>query len=709
MEYKLLSEHVLGDMSFRYVIDANNHTVSLLLIPAHLTDKIVHKQYELDSLLQLKIVGDDYPSYFSHGRSMRNASSSLMLSYVSQEMIREDHQQCIITTFHHPNNLHCTHTVSWKPGDTAVEMYSSVHNNNTEAMRIEMLSSFSIAGVTPFEEGDTPNTLLLHRIRSNWSAEGRLETVPIEELHLEPSWITVSANSIRYGQVGTMPVRGFAPFFAIEDTKHNVIWAAQLAYAGSWQMELYRKDSALHVSGGLADREFGHWMKTIASGELFCTPPALVTVVEGSIDDATNRLTSRHLQRIKSLPKIEENLPIVFNEFCTTWGDPDVHSIHKIAQKLHGKGIDYLVIDAGWYANEGEAWDHAIGDWSVAAHRFPKGLKHTADLIRENGMIPGIWFEFEVCTINSTAFHRVDHLLKRDGIPITSGKRRFWDMNDPYVIEYLSDKLIKLLRDNNIGYLKIDYNDNIGIGCDHEDSLGEGLRRQVKGIRQFIQKISAEVPNIVIENCSSGGHRLEPSMLEITSMSSFSDAHACLETPIVAANLHRCIHPRQSQIWAVLRKEDSFSKLIYTISSAFLGRMCLSGDIHELSDNQWRIVDEGIRFYKTITSILKDGSSYRLGPPIKSYRHPIGWQGILRTSSSMREAVIVLHTFAGEPEQQISIPLPANKEYRMERIYADREEEVQLANGILNWRPSSVFQAVSIYLVSGHSTQPYNS
>jgi hypothetical protein len=90
-----------------------------------------------------------------------------------------------------------------------------------------------------------------------------------------------------------------------------------------------------------------------------------------------------------------------------------------------------------------KALDERIGDWNVSPHKFPNGLMETAeDSIRECGMIPGIWFEFEVCTGKSMAFSKTDHLLKRDGDPITVGKRRFWDMNDPFVIHYLSDKVI---------------------------------------------------------------------------------------------------------------------------------------------------------------------------------------------------------------------------------------------------------------------------
>ncbi len=50
----------------------------------------------------------------------------------------------------------------------------------------------------------------------------------------------------------------------------------------------------------------------------------------------------------------------------------------------------------------------------------------------------------------------------------------------------------------------------------------------------FIEKVKEEVPGIVLENCASGGHRLEPKMMSVMSMASFSDAHECEEIPIIA-------------------------------------------------------------------------------------------------------------------------------------------------------------------------------
>ncbi len=288
----------------------------------------------------------------------------------------------------------------------------------------------------------------------------------------------------------------------------------------------------------------------------------------GDIDDMCRRLNS--YQKSRYTPsKTEETMPIVFNEFCTSWGVPSEEKIKAIASILNGRGIKYFVIDAGWYAREGAHWSRSLGDWKVSEGLFPSGLKQTVEAIKACGMIPGLWFEMEVCAVESYAFKQTEFLLKRDGIPLTSGERRFFDMTNPKVTNHLKRMVIDTLKEYGFGYIKIDYNDNLGIGCDGYESLGEGVRQQVLATQSFMGRIREEIPDIVIENCSSGGHRLEPSFLEISDMVSFSDAHESLEIPIVGANVRRQVLPEQSQMWAVIRKDDSLQRIYYSMISTF--------------------------------------------------------------------------------------------------------------------------------------------
>jgi alpha-galactosidase len=462
-------------------------------------------------------------------------------------------------------------------------------------------------------------------------------------------------------------------------------------------MEFYRRDDQLSLSGGLADRELGHWFKTIDPGETFTSPQAYVTTIKGDFDDLCQRLTAMQLKAVEQAPDSEQALPVLVNEFCTTWGNPTHERVCALAKRLKDSCAKYLVIDAGWYRRESGNWDLNQGEWMPSPELFPNGIAATAQFIREQGLIPGLWFEFEVVGSQSKLFDQVDHLLKRDGIPILAGQRHFWDFRDPWVRDYLYEKVIRFLRETGFGYIKVDYNETIGIGVDGAESLGEGLRQHILCIQDFFRQIREELPDLVIEVCASGGHRLEPAILALASMASFSDAHESQEIPIIAANLHRLILPRQSQIWAVLHASDSRQRLTYSLAAGFLGRLCLSGEIDELDEKQWTLVKEVIHFYNRVAPIIKNGRSKLYQHIGLSWQHPQGAQVVLRTSTDHSQALLVIHTFAEPLPLEMIVHLPQGN-WRISGVLPGTSIDLQVIGSTVSIQPAREFEACVIHL-----------
>jgi alpha-galactosidase len=372
--------------------------------------------------------------------------------------------------------------------------------------------------------------------------------------------------------------------------------------------------------------------------------PKAVVATGSSLEEVCDKLVKAQHPDISP---VDNKMGITFNEYCATWGNPTIDNLKKLADKIAGKGIQYLVMDSGWYSDCGNWWEYR-GDWSINKNRFPNGLRELTDYIRGKGMIPGIWYEFEVAAPKSGVYDNPEHFVKKDGVPLTVGGARFWDLEDPYVEAYLDKYVIGNLKDNGFGYIKVDYNDSMGIGCDGPEGPGENLRKKVLATQEYFKRMRRELPDLVIENCSSGGHRLEPSFMELASQASFSDAHEISSLPLIAANLHRVIRPEQSQIWAVMRATDSDSRIFYSICATFLGRMGLSGDVYDLSDHQWGLLDGGIDFYREAAPIIKDGYTFFNCADTKSYNNPTGSQLVLRVFED--KVLCVYHRFAGSED-----------------------------------------------------------
>lgn len=655
---KILASYTRGGLTALYRQEEESGVVELLLLPDGWADKVIRQDCAAAPLVQAKLAEDDSPAFFSGGRTLQNGPTTRALAFAGQQAQAGAGRLTVTTTLRDPRGHRAIHTLTLFDGNPAAEVATRYENGGDAPITLELLTSFTLGSLSPFATGLAPETLLVHRMRANWSAEGRLVSEPAEDLQLEPSWKNYSANNLRFGCVGNYPVQGFVPFCAVEDTAHGVTWAAATTHASSWQIELTRQDLGLRFSGGLADREFGQWYKTLAPGEGFTAPRAVVTAVAGGVDRAAEALAENTRRTIEpALPAPERAMPVLFNEFCATWGEPTEQKVlAQVAalQKNHA-GVGVYVIDAGWFDDEAFEAASRFGKWQVSRKAFPHGLGPVVEAIHAAGMQAGVWFEFEVAGRSEPdCFDKTEWQLKRDGRPITVGDRRFWDFRNPAVVEYLAGRVIGFLRRENLDYIKIDYNEDTGPGCDGAESPGEALRAHIEAVQAFYARIRRELPGVTVELCASGGHRLCHSFLELACMASFSDAHECDEIPVIAANMHRILLPRQNQIWAVVRPDQSLQKLYYQLSSGLLGRLCLSGDAEAWRADQWAVVQAGVAFYRQAAPVIDRGHSERLGPPVRSYRAPAGWQAIVRRGNG--STLVVLHTFAGAPGQ-IAVPV----------------------------------------------------
>jgi len=671
-----------GDFDAVYNIDPDTHAVSFRLLPhactvlevaprTHILDtpEVVHRPAAWGpmaarcgdaSLIQLKLREDPIGNMWANGRTLRHNATLDGLRFAAQTadaLIGGGWH--IVTTLNGARAFHCRHVLHYQASDEAVTVHTEFANTGDVPLMLELLASFCLSHLTPYASDDAPERLRLHRFRSVWAGEGRHESPLLEDIHLERAWGTTANNVERFGQVGSLPVRGWFPWAAIEDTTTGVFWGAQLHAPASWQIEVLRRDDKISLSGGLADREFGQWAKTVGPGETFVAPIAWLSTARAGLDEFAQRLTRMQTAALADQPASEQSLPIIFNEWCSTWGHPTPAFIERTAARLQTTPTRIFVIDAGWFEDPNKVGQFN-GDWTVDRAAFPNGLKPVCDDLRARGFVPGIWFEFENATEGTTAYTLSDHHLQREGRPLQVGNRRFWNFQDPRTVEWLSQRVIARLREDGFGYMKVDYNDSIGLGADHPDGLGEGLRLNQIAAQNFFRKIRAEIPGILIESCSSGGHRLEPSFLGLTAMSSFSDAHETWDVPIIGANLHWLMLPRQSQMWAVLHPSDTAQRLHWSLASCFLGRLCLSGQVAELDVDQMKLLNDDLALYQQVAHLIHDGESRLTRSLSKSWRHPRGWQAVVRASrSGPREALVVVHAFGATAGTTSKAKLPA--------------------------------------------------
>ncbi len=654
MSVKLLSRVCVGDTAVHYIYNDASGQVELCLLPTDVPLTLPEESERLVPPAFVHFAGDAAGSGYAGGRTMGYSATSDAFKYHAQSV----EANRIRTELVHPDGLTLVHELSWEGDFPAFRSRCILTNVSAPTRRVEHLESFNLGGIGREVDDDAFAQLRLHRFRSTWANEALHDCVTAAAWQLERYIYTT--RSERYGQVGTHPVRGFHPFGAVEDAARGIVWGAQLAWSGSWQMEFSNKNSrGLTFGGGLADFEFGHWAKNLRQGESLETPTAFVACVRGDFDALCARLV-RAVEATLPAFDGEEELPVVCNEWQTGHENPTEELMRRLADRVAGlPGLRYLVMDAGWYKPQGESVWNGLGDWQTDGGLFPHGLAAMAAYIRSRGLVPGLWFEAEVVSMNSkAAVEDADALLRRHGALIHAGEcRHFWDLNSPCAREILDRRVCGFLRENGFGYVKIDYNETIGVGCDHPDSLGEGLRQHIFGVHWLFRRLAETNPGLVIENCASGGQRLEPAMLALTAMSSFSDASEAPNAAAIAGSLHRLIPARANQIWAVIKKDHDDRKVVFKLTTAMMGRVCLSGDLLDLTARQWALVQEALLFYRRLVPLLKEGDSIFTPPDCMSRKNITGAQSLLRTRRDGRQAAFFVHAFASPPAE-VAVALP---------------------------------------------------
>lgn len=645
----------LGDIAVCFItVDGVTETV---FVPADMTDRLNDEKLagisplgwmiSPETQVHIALSGDGISNDFSPGNTLRNSDTAFSLKFKGAKYEEQSGKQILIAAFENDKGLVARQVYSCT-GAGYLETYTELENRGDNVI-VEALPSFNMARISPFERFDDPNDIVIHRLLSNWSGEGKLYSVSAADIAFEASWSGLGVRTMRISQTGTMPARGYLPFISVEDKKNDVCWAAETEAPASWTIEAVFRNNAISVGGGRGDFLSAHWRKTLKTGETEKTNKAYLTVTKGSLENAAARL-ARHFDDTDEIKDVERDLPVLYNEYCYTWGKPEAKTLEKMLPEIAALGCKYFVIDDGWFYNVYNDKRYVIGDWNVNKEYYPEGLKAFADKVRSYGMIPGVWYEFEGVSEHSDVYRdHPDWLLTRDGKIINNGGRAFLDFRKEEVLNYLREKVIKNLVNCGIGYMKVDYNSNAGFGADGAKSYGEAIRQHIDAVLAFFEEIKRSVPSLVLEICSSGGMRHEPRFLSLGDMCSFSDAHENAGGVPVAMNLHRFIPPRKLQIWATIRDDYNADDVKFTVAKAMLGRICFSGNLGNKPQKIIDILKESVSFYEKLKPTIANGETITIeNGGISTYLFTKGSPYLVRRSADGKKKIVYAFTIDSE-------------------------------------------------------------
>ena len=350
-----------------------------------------------------------------------------------------------------------------------------------------------------------------------------------EVLHLHGTWAR-EFNEERFcmarGRFVIDSARGTSsaahnPFIALlqkgttED--YGQVYGTTLVYSGNFALSVETGEfDDVRVLAGINPSNFD-W--TLKPNEIFATPEALHVFAGKGLrsmshiwhDFIRDKISP---ERFRHVPR-----PTYLNTWEAAYFDVDEDKVLRIADKAKEISVDMVVLDDGWFEGRNDDTT-SLGDWTADKKRFPSGIPALAAKVKAKGLKFGIWFEPEMVNPKSALYERhPDWALQVPGRKPSLGRNQMTlDLSREDARDYIFRQMDNILSCGDIDYVKWDMNRNM-------TELGsQNLSHcYILGLYKLLDKLTNAYPDVLFENCASGGNRFDLGMLSFMPQGWISD------------------------------------------------------------------------------------------------------------------------------------------------------------------------------------------
>jgi len=314
------------------------------------------------------------------------------------------------------------------------------------------------------------------------------------------------------------------PFFNVESVSAHKGAMVSIGWSGTWFAEVLKNSpSALNLSAGQLNFDL-----FLYPGEQIRTPSTALLFWSGDRMNGHNafrRFVIKHHSRTID-GKVNYPLcsgfnyrdPQPFGEYSAITADWAVAMIERYAQ--FDVVPDVFWMDAGWHTGasdyrHGKNWASTTGNWTIDAERFPEGMKPISDAAHRHGAKFMLWFEPErVVRGTQWAFEHKDWMLDTDRWPEGSEESTWllFDLSNDEACDWLCKYYGDLIEQNGIDYYRQDCNvQPANYWFSNEEPGRSGMReiRYICNLYRFWDYLLERFPGLLIDNCASGGKRLD--------------------------------------------------------------------------------------------------------------------------------------------------------------------------------------------------------
>ncbi len=303
------------------------------------------------------------------------------------------------------------------------------------------------------------------------------------------------------------------PFFGLDFSPDHG-WNVAIGWSGAWQAN-FTLQKNLHLTAGMLRTHF-----RLLPGESIRQPSIILQQREGmDITEGQNLfrqfMLKYHSPHDSSGRLFKTPLPLA------VWGGmSSQETIRNIDRAVKEKyPFDVLWMDAGWYGPDrevknseyisGSDWARTVGDWRVNRIPHPGGLRPVADAAHRAGMKFMLWLEIERIRPDTPIASAHPEWLLR--CPDNEADLLL-NLGHPDACQWAIDTVSHIIENEGVDYYRQDFNFNtlpFWRQADAEDRQGVTEAKYIAGLYHFWDTLRKRYPDMLIDNCASGGRRID--------------------------------------------------------------------------------------------------------------------------------------------------------------------------------------------------------
>jgi alpha-galactosidase len=513
----------------------------------------------------------------------------------------------------------------------------------------------------------------LRYLTGRWAGEWNLQ-----QTTLHPGKIVLES---RRGSTGVE----VNPWFAIErsnqlDQDVGDVWFGALGWSGSWQMNVETDwQNRIRVTGGYTPFDFAY---VLAPGQSLETPKFYGGYTDQGIGGASRLLHRFELDSLVPQAPHRRLRPVLYNSWEATGFDVNETGQGALAEKAASLGAERFVMDDGWFGERKD--DHAgLGDWYVNPRKFPHGLKPLIDKVHSLGMDFGLWVEPEMVNPNSDLYRKhPDWILNFTDRPRTEGRNQLvLNLARDDVRAYVYSFLDKLLSENDIAFLKWDYNRNWsepGWPAAPLEQQKKVYVKYVQNLYSILAELREKHPQVEIESCSGGGARVDLGIMHLTDEVWPSDNTDPYDRLSIQDGFTYAYAPGVMMAWVTDSPNwmnGRSTSLEYRFLSSMQGSLGIGANLNKWTPEEFATAKRLVGEYKAVRETVQDGALYRLISPAGGSEYSVT-ESVARDG---HEAVIFafLHSSQkGQPYPQLCL-----RGLNPDAVYSIHAQEGKLEDG----------------------------